>query len=812
MGKGIILRVLEGTVLTPVLSRALGELLPGFKLEYYQEKPDYKRSIERRINSLYDAFIFNLDAYPLDPKFTSLSVSTLKSYAAECKAACNLSKSTPEELHKELELFTARLLDALVVSRKWHGDPLTESIACLNEAEQYDLMRKGRYDLVTLTQMDLGPDTKYVLQLDESLPPYYDQWLDELERIKLANYPKTPSWFYELPEYQQAYFCNLGLKSKTPANVIQDINTFLLTWKGIKKATLNLNIDLAQIQKKSPPLPIWFKELSPHIKEMITVLSEDPGTLDQKLKSLKHMVTANAEKQEFKENLENIATIPQWYWVLSNMQQYFLEYVLKTALTVKEAVSFLSSRHRTLPAPANFAAHSLLKINESGEVSLFYDKRIRSSHVATRDGLEWAKAVQMRHVDSNLDKVMEHVGPKQKVLVGTLISPITAAEYIPSVITDYVVELPPDLKLHQILQAAIARRKNVENILPHNHPYNFAKLYYWTTAENEHSKFILDTAQEYVATTPGLEQLLKDYRNTLNSPMLSATVWDYNGREVFLSSLEELIILNIGGRSYGSCVSGKDRKAIQLIHTDAMILYKEKYGFWPQFNIAEDHQDRINFVNIVVDLYLSYHQHEHAGQNAPGSEGIKTPNWYWPKDISAAINKRLGTDNGLVYDNRKATDNEVRYISKKFRSLLSPEHELYCTLIARQIGEKDCTGLYDALTPLLNEESRFIAKNSWGLFSAFPKGIANIRSIVFSKTSGDTNIERMSKIFAEVLRRPESDASRTPATLSVYGRMQDLLQPIKPETTLEENTKHAIEEWTSLFQQSKLVNSSSLVV
>src|SRR5690242_7065477 len=119
MGKGIILRVLNGTVLSPELSHTLDKLLPGYTLKTFQEKPDYKDSIERRINRLHDAIFFMLDAYPLDPKSRLLKAQTLKDYVAECKASCDLTKGTVEELHKELEKYTAKLIETSSICWDW---------------------------------------------------------------------------------------------------------------------------------------------------------------------------------------------------------------------------------------------------------------------------------------------------------------------------------------------------------------------------------------------------------------------------------------------------------------------------------------------------------------------------------------------------------------------------------------------------------------------------------------------------------------------------------------------------------------------
>lgn len=815
MGKGIILRVLEGTLLSPELSNALTKLIPGYKLEYFKGQPNYQQSIQRRIDSLHNAFLFILSAYPPDPKYTPLTIETLKTYAAECKAACDLTKDSLDELHKELERYSTQLIGVISTAWQWtEGRIIKESIAFLNEAEQYVLMTQGRPDLATLVPMQIGGKTEYILQLDESLPPYYDQWVNELREIKLQNYPKTPAWFRTLPEYQQAYFCSLSPTILNIKEIAQDLNAFIGTWKGIKTKSLNYTQELKQIENDSPPYPTWFNNLNPQIKAMVRVLSNSPAKFEKSLQEFKRMLINESPEPEFKNTATLIAKIPEWYWVLSDIQQCFLEHALKNANSIEEAVSFLSSRHRTLPAPANFAAHSLLRINSAGEFSTLGSKRWRSSHVASRDGLTWSSAVQQRHSTANFSKVTEQARPGQPILMQTLISPIRAVDYIPSVVFDYMPELP-DLELFKIAQNTVARSSRATDTLQHNHPFNMAKYYYYTEINDSNSLALLKKARQFIGSKPGLEELLNSYQCVLESSAGSATVWDYVGRELFLSSLEQMIIHHIGGFSYGSCVSGKDRKAVELIHSDAMMLYKESFGCWPKF--GDPKEERLAFVTLVVDLYCSRHQHEHAGQNAPGADGIKTPSWYFPNDIADAINKRLGTDKGLEYDDRLASDNEVRYINKHLRSNLLNQNEMLCKLMASQLGEENCTRLYDALSSLINEKRRFQKTTTeWSVtwFSepkkengSTPTGIKSILGVMQSETAGITNVQRLEQIFIAVLSRPRTDATRTEATNSVYNRIRALCEPCKVKEPLQKRVNLAVDEWKYLFEDSKEKNA-----
>ncbi|QMT61745.1 oxidoreductase [Legionella sp. PC997] len=819
MGKGIILRVPHGTELSSELLRALESRFPGYILETYHKKPDNHRSFVRRVNSLHKAFTFLIDAYPLAPQSSFLLKSTLEDYVSECEEEALFAKGSMDELHRELEKYTAKLVELITLG--WDVS-IKEAIELLNEAEQYELMREGRYDLATLTPMK-SKDGDYILQLDESLPPHYKQFRKELKQIKACKYPKTPSWVYKLEEYQHAYFCNLNSSIKSHLEVTQDFTSFLIEWDLIKKRAISLNADLKQIASGSSPLPAWFNDLSPHLQEMIRVLAPDPSTLDFHLNKFKKLIVSESFKRECSATVGSISSLPQWYWVLSEHQQYFLEHVLKGCERVEDAVSYLSSRHRTLPLPANYAVHSLFAVSQDGTFRELSKKRYRSSHIATRDGLNWPAAVQQRHIDSNLDKVMEYAQPDQLAILQTLISPIHATDYA-TWIKDYLPALPPDLELYKLARAAVERRAEKQTILQNNHPYNLAKRLYYTQSTDKDSLNLLAVAEKLEPSCPGLKILLKQYKSVLESAPGTATIFDYAGRELFLSSLEQLIIMALGGHPYGSCVSGKDRKAIELIHTDAMILYKELYGCWPEFDEQSDKKNRIRFVSLVADLYMSRHHHEHAGQNAPGTEGIKTPEWYLPEDIASEIKKRLDNEKALKEDDRAATDNEVKNIfiggSKKVKEYLLPKKTLLCRLVARQLGKANCNRLYDALHLLINEKRLFTpSEDSSGRWTVkffsetapmkyfsepvtIPDGIKQIYDLMLSPSSGKDNIVRLEKIFQIILERPESDESRTEATNSVYGRAREFFKShdYVDFTGMVEKT---VEEWSLLFNKSK---------
>lgn len=847
----LILRVLEGIDLTGELKSLLNENLNEYTIEYFRHKPNYRQSIEQRINSLHEAFNFILDSYP--PDFSSLNYKkeTFIRYAQNCRNKCALdNKESLNDLHHELEVFTSQLIQVLSVYWKWKDKKeIIDSIECLNEAEQYMLMSRGRPDIATLIPAPSGDKTEFILQKEISLPAHYPLFLQELTAIKENGYPVTPRWYRKLPEYQQAFFCHLD-PSMEPSQIKQDFDTFFTeTWATIKSNSLNISSDLRQIHNDEPPFPGWFNDLKPPFQSLFHVLSAHPDSVDLNLAQLKMNLDLNTQKIAFKQALNQILAIPQWYWVLSEMQQAFLTFVLRTANNIEEAFSSLSSRHRTLPLPANLGYHELIRI-QSDTMKSLYGKRYFSAHLGSRDAEEehYPQEVKKRHIDSNLDKIASYSEKDQLIFLQTLISPIFAidsfSEAAKSVLPESFSEaakgllpkLPPDLSLYHLLRAAINRSERSSLIHHTNHPQNVAKRVYYTQSDDPDSLRLIDACTRFSEFVPGLEDLINDYKDVLNSPWLSASFQDYDGRELYLSSLEQLMILSLGGFSYGSCVSAKDRKSCELIHTDAMIYYKELYGTWPKFGYPKTGDERKNFVAIFVEFYISRNRHALAALNAPGSAGIKTPHRYLPNDICEAIRCRLGDRACLANDDKLASDNEVKCICPSVEKNFIPIDRLNCLMTAIELGEETCTALYDALSAFIQQVRSFVPLPARGFWSSLfggkshavayeaaaseavayeeaafdyseslpnPQGIREIRALMGNKDTGGNNITRMEKIFAIVLSRSKEDNTRSSGTNSIYDHIRRFFAPIGPGDNLQVRAENAIKVWKEKFEKSK---------
>ncbi len=802
-----ILRVPQGTVLTPKQKVQIQEIIGSeFQIECYDQKPDYRRSIQRRMDSLHEAFLFILEAYPPNSAFT---VEVLTQYIAQCKSNFNLRSEHLNELQAELVTFTEQIVEALILHWNWPNTnkQLKEAIHCLNKAEQYVLMKAGRPDVATLIPLDNSNKKGYVLQFDKSLPPHYPQLIEEINVIKCANFPKTPAWFYSLKkEYQQAYLCSMNKVITGPEKIIEELNNFIDRWNMAK------HIELPQIKKNQNLLSPWFDEFSPSIKNMMKILIKSPDSIDASISDFKKWLS----DPEIKINVTNFITefkkIPQWYLILSSMEQSFHAHVFKATPSIEEAISFLPSRHRTIPAPANYGEHSLYVADEQeGKLLIQGNKRKRSAHMASRDIRFSAVAVQQRHAESGLAKVMEDAAKEKTILVQTLISPLWGADYLPQAVVN---ALPPDLYLEQIAHETVKHFfSDQSNIVRENHPLNYANRVWYTSASDTESLPIFKQVADYIKKNPNedhsvLNSLLTDYKNTLNSGFGTA-VADY-GRELHLSSLEQLIVMKIKGYVYGSCVSGKDRKGIELLYTDAMLLFYYTYGTFPQFNKTEG---RAEFVALFAKLYCSRHQQEMAGQNAPGADGIKTPYVYLPQDIKQAITKVYG-ELYLNNDDVLASNNEVKEISK-FTSLNDESRNLLKgKLFALVLGDNNCSMIYNALSSLTQQGSQFSKKKLTfflGTESKIPTGIVEIKKIMEAADSG-SNRERVAKIETAILQRPETNSTRTAATNSVYNGIRKLYKTSESypkmdaefDNALKKELDSVLKEWVNIYEHSKV--------
>ncbi|KTD20946.1 oxidoreductase [Legionella lansingensis] len=888
-----ILRLAVGMELPGQLKANLREILGEFEIENYPAVPDLKRSYQRRIDSLEQAFTFILDTIPV----LTEKKEALLSYAAWCRQFCSLpvGEVIPIQAYQDtLTRYTALLLNALVDNYPYEdkeGGKIHAAIELLNKAEQYVIMKKGRPDLATLIPIKLNDSIEFVLRWEEQLPPYSETTLQEFRTIKESSLSTPPGWFRKLPSVWQLYLHSCIpaylLAAESNADVLNKIkmnlNDFDLQWSKIKHDHgLELEGDLISISKNE--FPQWFTGLKKEHQQLLKIFCESGYSVPKIDGSFSEF---NSRVREWKERskesnpdifnaekLKKLRPLPYWFLVLEDYEQRFLRGVLRSAARVEDCISFVPSRLRRLPLVANLCQTNVFLLNDEGKKVKTYPPRLRSSHLASRDVRKLPIQVRELHAKRNLARIASFADADQALLIQTLISPV---KFLEKQIPDYYLD-------QQRLQTIASFQKEYgQFIRSTNHPLNMDRYLHYTPANAPYCLAILDVADiilmtkslpgiplswdankikhivaeafqdvlvknkissalslpehldseeqsikdalsdlfrqnyelllrtsdwqllfasqlnlrkkaveqeksaEYAENLLDLQALAKEYQAVLNSSYGTATIFDYYGRELFLSSLENLLIGHANGKSYGSCVSGKDRREVVETHTIAMQLYRQLKGRWP--SMSDSGTDRAEFVELVATLDVSRHGHEHAGQNADGSDGIKTPANYWPKDIAAAICKKQGKD-ALLNSDILATNNEVGRIGA-LDTLITPNYS-NCLFSALSLSKRNRETVLSILA-ILCGEATFLRSKTWSI-SLFPInpmsratkipkapiGFEAIKEILDCPgTDENALIHKLAQIYFDIGQRPKDNWLRATEIQRVYTALLNLCKDPK---------------------------------
>lgn len=414
---------------------------------------------------------------------------------------------------------------------------------------------------------------------------------------------------------------------------------------------------------------------------------------------------------------------PLWYKGMSEEEKILFSSSMKMVLegvdkTSKEAcinaiqqnINAISSRLRTIPGPANLSKHRFLILDNQGKIVYQSVPRLRSSMVASRD-IEKSKTLskedkQDLRLKFTVDNIKEII---RKFIEDQLNNPDTRQKYLNDdgeINTDFLEDIPillktlispviqPDKALYADKLRAIEKIRSegisltitvnnepttlqfTPNLFEVNHPMNAAASIIpsgsWLES-GETQQEALRLVKHALASTQDdvpIRKAALDLQDLINNVHTDfKSIFTANERELHLAALEEFIVSRLGGLSYGSCVSGKDRKGLETLYVDAMELYHFKYGELPKFN--DTPKNREAFIDIFAELYITNHQQLNAGQNAPGANGVKTPAKYLPDDILNKIIEKSGNPNILDESERLASNNDIDKILKKGSKLTS---------------------------------------------------------------------------------------------------------------------------------------------
>ena len=184
MRPSTILRIPDGFVITEQLQTAIQPLLgEGFTIEHYSHEPNLFRSYQQRIESLFQAFDFLCEAIPPDRE----KQDKIQPYLDWCRQNCHFKDTwTATQYQEQLDIYTTFLVGA--VSNLWD---MSRSVVLLDKAEQYLLLQKPRPTIATLIQLSSN-SANLALLVDKPLPPFTEETLAELKRIKLSDRAKPP--------------------------------------------------------------------------------------------------------------------------------------------------------------------------------------------------------------------------------------------------------------------------------------------------------------------------------------------------------------------------------------------------------------------------------------------------------------------------------------------------------------------------------------------------------------------------------------------------------------------------------------------
>lgn len=629
-----VLRVQDCITLSNKLVGNIETLLGPVEVEYFNPNAnhfDFSGPYQRKIDSLMEAF-HTLAAHFPHAQATSLKKLTLylrQYYQLETP----LDQDTCEKITGEC---LGILMDVMEDHRNF-AMPRKVAIELLNKAEQYNIMVKGRPNQATLGRHANG---QTYLQSDFRKDPLHPETKKELQSIKdfgaiVYKYPE----FDTLPKPLQCFLV------ESTANNLSDLQRDINNLQGLCR---RLQRDHESISNNllDASSPAWFTAIDNHsMRHLFVTMAEEchykSNVIDQVLAQYQVLLPGIlAEKGSILEKLQDIRSLPFWYYCLPAWEKILLYSSLQKLDLTKSEELYIPSRLRRIPALANYGGSGLYFI-EKDAPKLVGKIHSRSAHIVSRDTRDFPEVVQRLHCRRNLEILSSDTG----LFVGTLISPV----YIPGVNI-------PDPFLETTLQSGIAMaRTEGIHILHTNHPQNIAKdIGYHTRHDAPYCNELLANAKTCAAAMDKvhpIHALLEAYEHLLNKkPSM------FSLRELYLSTMEHIICQLLNMEVHGTCVSGKDRYALLIIMLHSMWTFFENNGYWPDY---DNRDDQTKLRGIFLTYFKDNHSLWESQYGADGAFGIKNLKHYLPADYLDIINTwPLST---LVQD-KMASNNEVREI------------------------------------------------------------------------------------------------------------------------------------------------------
>jgi hypothetical protein len=559
--------------------------------------------------------------------------------------------------------------------------PKSEVSEAFGRAEEYANLAEGRPALCTITRVK-NPENKeyeWMIQMKVPLDPLFQEKKQEF--LNIINGQAKPKWFEIMPEIEQGLFLHTFKGAKTTADIARIASTISSKLRSIpgvanfSKNHLIVTDDKEKITTEvtgvgssmtsSRDIPkdekALRKEFTTHnIQQIIDAMLEekvkeqlalgDPNRTRVDLTVLMQTLITpfkEPDKSLYKDKEDAIRALRE------KSDQPLVITIDGKEIMVN--LHIISTNHPLNPGrfitPTGTASDSVLSIKDKDAQEIkslinlagnFYEDS-NSTGGAFKSAIEELNK-QIKPNNKNpplanqiLTELEKKFSTEQNLWIqGTLADPGILKREIATAAAQLKADFPKAKKMHKLLAELPAKVDKEIQLIP-------SKI-----------KRIEVSEKVKIAAT-ALQKAVER----------SSWVSD---RELYISALEELTTSLMGGISYGSCVSGKDRKGIESLYANAMQRYFDIYNEIPPMSWTHSSQEEAKrkiFVDIFTEMYVTRHQHENAGQNALGADGIKTPHLYLPNDILKAIEKRHKYASNHADTDRLASNNESEKIKNK---------------------------------------------------------------------------------------------------------------------------------------------------
>lgn len=595
----------------------------------------YKTRLERATK----AFQLGCDAYALERPNEAKKLEILKKYASELqknylKLLSSFAANNSTQQHQALLTRYLQHLEMLLMSELSLSKGAVRKL--MDKADEYSLLDEEKPILTTATSYQYkDPVTNqltdgYLVQMEvpqHSLDPM--KWKDEFLKAKSSNgkpNADAPVWYKKMHKDERILF-DYMMRDANETNMeekIKNISSRLRTIPGVANFSKHV---MAVVDKNGN---VIFRAPDRYRSSMIS--SRD---LRHKGHDLRDQVTQYNLQQIIRNTISSWLNDPakNAAFKIPGTDKIDINKLSDIPILVQTLISPSALLGLFVPDPKLFedkqrAVQAILKNGISMDVNGVQQTIRFKNIIATNHPLNKA-----RYAARTGAAVLETGDSKKEALKLTKIA-IETTE-----------------RLSKEFEQKQATRIAKETI---DHNYVAPSV----TSELQKEKSVLDAHCKLLTIAArDLEKIVNDV------PSLTTSLIKDNQRELHIAALEEFITSRLGGISYGSCVSGKDRKGLETMYVDAMELYYQRYHDLPKYDDSKN--NRKNFVDIFTDIYLSRHQHVNAGQNAPGAEGVKTPAQYLPKDIQEAIKKKSGHPTILKESDRLASNNEFQKVLRQ---------------------------------------------------------------------------------------------------------------------------------------------------